>query len=245
MPNPEAPSLERVIDQHLYHHHIQPIFCIRSQKFYGFECLLRSEHIKNPQQLFQQAILSNKLFDLDTGSVILALDRLNQYAKQFHPDTKFFLNIYPSTLASPAFLILLKETLDASLFSARNVVLEINESEMVHNVDALRRSVRRLQSLGVQIALDDIGKGVLPLEMMLKLHPDIIKLDKTYAHRLAYAPRRQQHLKVLSRYCKEREIDLVLEGIETEQDKEVATACGISYMQGYFLGHPDKISKYA
>jgi len=237
-------SLDQVLDQQLYYHHFQPIFCMGTNRPHGYECLLRSLYAHNPQELFQKAILSKKLFELDLSSIVLAIDLINQHAKKFTPDTKFYLNIYPSTLASPAFLILLKEMIAASPFNADNFILEINENEIVHHIDALRYAVERLQSIGVQIALDDIGADMGHLDTMLKVHPNTIKLDKYFADDLANSPSKQQQLKLLKRFCRKRNIKIVLEGIENDADLQAALQCGIPLIQGFLLGRPAELHHF-
>lgn len=237
-------SLDQVLDQQLYYHHYQPIFCMDANRPHGYECLLRTLHARNPHELFQKAILKKKLFELDLSSVVLAIDHINQNAQKFDADTKFYLNIYPSTLASPAFLIMLKEMIAASPFNADNFVLEINENEIVHHIEALRSAVERLQSIGVQIALDDIGEDLGHLDAMLKVNPDIIKLDKYFADDLANSSRKQRQLKLIQRFCRKKEIEIVLEGVETDDDLHAALHCGIPLIQGFLLGRPAELNHF-
>jgi len=237
-------SLDQVLDQQLYYHHYQPIFCMDAKQPHGYECLLRTLHADNPHQLFQKAILKKKLFELDLSSIVLAIDHINQHAQKFDANTKFYLNIYPSTLASPAFLIMLKEMIAASPFYAENFILEINENEIVPHIEALKSAVERLQSIGVQIALDDIGENFGNLDVMIKINPDIIKLDKYFANDLANCPRKQNQLRLLKKFCRKRKIKIVLEGVETDADLQAALHCGIPLIQGFLLGRPAELTHF-
>lgn len=245
MRNLEYPSLDEVLDQRLYHHHFQPIFCMDSNEPYGYECLLRTRDGSSPQTLFRRAILENKLFELDISSIILAIDHINQYAGSFNRDTKFYLNIYPSTFSSPAFLILLKEMVSASPLPASSFVLEINEDEIIEHMDSLKEAVWRLKSIGVQIALDDIGSDFEHFDTMIKVRPDIIKLDKYFADDLARSPHKQQSITMLSHYSRKNNMRIILEGIETKADLKVALNCGIPLIQGFLLGKPAQLSDFS
>lgn len=239
----EVPSLDEVLGQRLYHHHFQPIVCTDTNVPHGYECLLRTPYASNPQQLFRKAILERRLFELDISSIIHAIDHINHHADLFEPDTKFYLNVYPSTLASPAFLILLKEMISASPFEASSFVLEINEDEVIRHIGSLKQAVQRLQAIGVQVALDDIGASVEHFDTMVKVRPDIIKLDKYFACDLAASKYKQQHVTMLSHYSRKNNMQIVLEGIETQADLQAAVQCGIPLIQGYLLGRPADLQK--
>jgi len=236
--------LEDVIAGQLYHHHFQPIFRTDSRQLFGYEALLRSKHVQYPQLLFEKAADLDMLFDLDTDSLILAIRHLDERTAFVPENLKFFINVYPSTILSAGFYVLLKEVLDATKLKPQNLVLEINESEIISDLDRLRHAVSRIQNLGIRIALDDIGKGVLPLNEMLKLHPDMLKLDKYYADSLSDSSDKQQVLSRLIPYCEQNGITVTIEGIETEEDLLAAHQLGIPLVQGFLLGRPALLSSF-
>ncbi|WLV24463.1 EAL domain-containing protein [Aciduricibacillus chroicocephali] len=239
----EFPSLDEVLEKRLYHHHFQPIICMDSNAPHGYECLLRTPFAGNPQKLFRKAILERRLFELDISSIIHAIDHINRHADLFESGTKFYLNVYPSTLVSPAFIILLKDMITASPFDASSFVLEINEDELISHAISLKPAVKRLRSIGVQVALDDIGASIEHFDTMVTVRPDIIKLDKYFANDLAASEHKKKHITMLSHYSRKNNMQIVLEGIETHADLEAAVECGIPLIQGYLLGRPDDLLK--
>lgn len=236
---------DKLSNENQLYHVFQPVYHIKSGELYGYETLLRSRQTKNPQKLFQQALRSSKLFELDTASIALALHHLNTLSEQMDPNLHFLLNIYPSTLASPAFIILLKELLAESAISPKQLIFELNESEMIEDIPLMCKHVYRLHELGIRIALDDIGKGVVPVRQMLELQPDLIKVDRFYADNLAASKEKQQAVTQLIQYCSNHQIYMALEGIEREEDLYTARKLGVPLVQGYLLGRPAALASFA
>jgi len=232
-------DFNEVIDNQQFYHHFQSIIDIREANLLGFEGLLRSEFIKNPEVLFDMAIKSNRLYKLDTSSIHLAIQTIKDY--QNNPnflDYYFFLNIYPSMLTSPRFIPFLDQIVSKSTLSPRKIILEINESEIIKDMFLLRESVTTLKELGFQIALDDIGKGRSSFEKILELQPEFVKLDKFFSSNLHNSKDKQKVMEYLVHYFSDFKSIVVLEGIETKDDLLVAKSLGVQFVQGYVFGKP-------
>lgn len=242
MSNFQSICLNQVIDNNLFYHHYQPVYNIHNNKAFGYEGLLRSKYVQNPQLLFDKAIKIDRLAQLDTSSVTTALKQLGGHISHFHKNDFFFLNIYPSTLASDTFLNCLEHALATTVIPVDHIILEINESERIADFNLFLKAVNRVKSLGLKIALDDIGKGVSPFRRILELEPDIIKLDKYFSDELATTKYKQDILNLVTHYCKEKKIEVVLEGIETQDDLLMAKSLGIDLVQGFLLGKPNTLN---
>ncbi|GAA0493212.1 hypothetical protein GCM10008986_19600 [Salinibacillus aidingensis] len=244
MDNFQNNTFHDVIEQQLFFHHFQPIMDIQKHKIIGYEGLLRSNYIQNPETLFNTAIETNRLFELDTASIIKAIQTFDEMLVDQVSDVYVFLNVYPSTLLSRTFLSLLKGAFPDGIRSDVHMVLEINESELIHNVPLFNETLTKLQSFGFYIALDDVGKGASTFKRIIELNPDFIKLDKYFARDLHQSPNKQEMIRFFSNYCKKQEIKLVLEGLETRDELETAKMLGITLGQGYFLGKPNQLEIY-
>ncbi|SET47358.1 EAL domain, c-di-GMP-specific phosphodiesterase class I (or its enzymatically inactive variant) [Salinibacillus kushneri] len=245
MDNFERENFESILDQQLFFHHFQPIIDIQNQnQTIGYEGLLRSHYIQNPETLFNTAIQKNRLFELDTASIIKAIQSIEDVAEIMDSSVYVFLNVYPSTLLSQTFFSLLKEAFPDGIGSDIRMVLEINESELIHNVPLFKKTLSQLQSLGLYIALDDVGKGASTFERIIQLSPNFIKLDKHFASGLHQSPNKQNMIRFFLDYCSKHEIKLILEGIETHEELETAKTLGITLGQGYLLGKPNQLDCY-
>ena len=244
MAQTELKQFEKIIDESLYFHHFQPIFAVDELKACGYEGLLRSQYIKNPQHLFDVATKTERLAQLDWGSFTKAMDHLNEHFNYFARDSEFFFNVYPSTLVSDRFLSEFTAYLETTSIPANHLILELNESEFIEDFSQLYTVVKELQKLGIRVALDDIGRGLSPFTRALELYPDMIKLDKYFSDNLAKQPAKQNVLKTIVNYCHDTKVTAILEGVEERKDFEVAKDLGVEYVQGFLLGKPDTLANH-
>jgi len=205
-------------------------------KVFGYEALLRCKFFKNPELLFRLAIEKNRLYDLDICSVHHALASVNGR------HIRLFLNIYPSTIVHPSFPVFL-EKLESICFPNQNIVFEINEAEKVLDMGLLRKAVHLLKDKGYAIAIDDFGKGESSLQTVIELEPDFVKLDRFYAVKLSASIKKQNEIQMLLKLCQQKNMKLILEGIEEPTDLAMAKLLGVHLGQGYLLGEPLPISE--
>jgi EAL domain-containing protein (putative c-di-GMP-specific phosphodiesterase class I) len=222
------------------YHVIQPIVDIESKQTYGFEFLLRSPHSPNPEVLFSQAKENNLLFQLDMKSIFSIIE--NAHLRNFKDDY-LFINVYPSTFVEPIFLYKLKQLISLTNIKTSSIILELNESEKTEDLTILGRFVKKYQEEGFLVSIDDLGKGEANFKAILEIQPDIVKIDRYFAENLSKSKEKQKVIQ----YCLDflsGNASVVLEGIETEEDLEVAQQLGVPFAQGYYLGRPNSIDFY-
>lgn len=123
-------------------------------------------------------------------------------------------------------------SLDPSLLT-----LELTESFLIDRVDNARRAIAELTDLGVRIAVDDFGTGYSTFEYLLSLPVFAVKIDPSFTKRLT-EPRGAAMLRGLSSACRELDMMVIAEGIETFQQLNAARRAGVTHAQGYLLGMP-------
>jgi EAL domain-containing protein (putative c-di-GMP-specific phosphodiesterase class I) len=115
------------------------------------------------------------------------------------------------------------------------LVIEITETARFEDMSAAREFVRSLQSLGCRVALDDVGAGHSTLRALVDLGVDIAKIDRAYVRKTgddAVATERLGKLIGLARTCAK---EVIVEGIESDSDAELARRSGASGLQGYLF----------
>ena len=120
----------------------------------------------------------------------------------------------------------------------RRLVLEITEHTPVEDYGRLNACLSALQALGLRIAVDDTGAGFSSLRHVLRLAPDIIKLDFTLVREVDQRPRMQALIAALLTFARGTQAELVAEGVETAEQLQTLKTLGVPYAQGYHLGHP-------
>lgn len=229
-------KLEDILQKKIFQHVFQPLYELENWKVFGYEALIRCKFFESPEMLFRLAIEKNRLYDLDICSIHHALTSVNGWYN------RLFLNVYPSTMVHPSFPDVL-ENLKSICFSNQNIVYEINEAEKVSDMGLLSKVVHFLKEKGYAIAIDDFGKGESSLQTVIELEPDFVKLDQSYAVDLSVSKKKQSEIHMLLKLCHQKNMKLILEGIEEPTDLAMAKSLGVHFGQGYLLGEPMPISE--
>ncbi|GIN94461.1 hypothetical protein J6TS1_03310 [Siminovitchia terrae] len=230
-------SAESFIQMDQFYHFFQPIYDIKSSKKVGYEALLRHETYPNPEAAFQTAKQENCLYDLDSQSIYKALSSFYSVDSREELGV-LFLNIFPSTILNPNFPDFVQQIIADNDSANQQIVLEISESEAISDLDSLKYRLFGLRQDGFLIAIDDIGRGYSSAETIIELEPDYLKLDRYLAQDLHIFQKKQEYISVFKNFCEKTGSKLILEGVETEEELQMAKALGISGAQGYYLGKP-------
>lgn len=125
-----------------------------------------------------------------------------------------------------------------SAIKLTQVVLEVTERDPIQNFTATRQIIAALQSLGVRIAIDDVGTGHSGLSYMLKLGVDIIKIDKMFVDSIGTDRNSTTIVETLVDLAHNMRMDVVAEGVENFEQVMHLREIGIRAAQGYVFAPP-------
>lgn len=131
-----------------------------------------------------------------------------------------------------------KEMLDKYNVKAKQINLEITESAAVNSPEMFINTMNELKEMGFTFSMDDYGTGYSNYSYMFDLDFDIIKLDKSILWGAEKNHKADIILKNSVRMIKEMGHDIVIEGVETEDQKRYVTNLGCDYCQGYYFSKP-------
>jgi EAL domain-containing protein (putative c-di-GMP-specific phosphodiesterase class I) len=124
----------------------------------------------------------------------------------------------------------------------KNLVFEITEAEQDDDdIVRIKRDIAR--QWNAQIAIDDYGSGYNSEISLLVFQPQIVKVDMSIVQGVDHDADRQNLLKNLIQYAKQRGIRVVAEGVQTREELQTVIKCGVDYVQGYYLAKPDYIPR--
>ena len=210
---------------------LQPIVELVSRRIVGFEALSRfAAGMHAPADgWFEAATRVGMCLDLETvciSSIVAAVSRGPQRQGYIS------LNASPMTLMEYDFGLLPDRSAHGGW------VLEITEHSEVDDYTALAGRVQALQRAGFRIAIDDAGAGYASLRHVLRLSPDIVKLDISITRDIDKIVKHQQLAAAIISFSRDTGIELVAEGIETEAERDTLAALRVPYGQGYLFGKP-------
>ena len=210
---------------------LQPIVALTTGHVTGVEALARFTDGRGPDAWFHDADLAGRTLDLDGLTFTTALTVFTAL-----PST-----VYLSVNASPDLLM------DAD-FLARlathdvpwtRLVIEITEHARVADYSALNNAMAPLRALGVRFAIDDTGAGYASLSHVLKLNPDIVKLDRDLIENLATDAARRSLVTALVLLAYDVGATVTGEGVETTGQLDALTSLAVDQAQGYLLSRPN------
>jgi EAL domain-containing protein (putative c-di-GMP-specific phosphodiesterase class I) len=210
----------------------QPIVELATERTVAVEALSRFPHRPGgPAPVFDEAWALGAGLELELTVVAAALDALERL-----PDPVVLsLNVAPETLSSSE----LPALLDGH--PADRLVFEVTEHAAVSDYAVLAEGGRRVRDLGARLAVDDVGTGFSGLDHILRLGPDVLKLDGQLIRDLDRCGAKRAMVEALHGYAARTDTALVAERIETEAERAVLTELGVSCGQGYLLGRPGEL----
>ena len=119
-----------------------------------------------------------------------------------------------------------------------NIVIELTESNAPSSYAALKTAVADYRSLGVEIAIDDLGEGFSSLRLWAELCPEYVKVDKYFIQDIDKDEMKRQFVRSIIDIARQSGTRLVAEGIETEAELQTVRKLGVQYGQGYLFARP-------
>jgi EAL domain-containing protein (putative c-di-GMP-specific phosphodiesterase class I) len=212
----------------------QPIVSWSRQAAFAYEALVRNEEptLRSPPDLFEAAERLGRLQDL--GRTVR--DRVAATLDAKPTDGLLFVNLHALELD------------DDSLFApesplsrhASKVVLEVTERAPLERIRDVTSRVAQLRQLGYRIAVDDLGAGYAGLTSFAHLEPEVVKVDMSLIRGIDRSPMKQKLLGSIVSLCRDLNIEMIAEGIETEAERDALVGLGGDLCQGYLFARPDK-----
>ncbi len=222
--------IRRVIDEGLFHPVYQPIVLINNHALVGHEALTRfsAEPRRSPDQWFTEAAQAGLAVELEVATLRKALA---DFAR-LPPDTYLSLNVSPQAIVEGSVLAALQAC------PADRLVLEVTEHASIGDYEAITRQLAPLRARGLRLAVDDAGAGYASFRHILKLKPDIIKLDGSLVAAIDKDPGIRALAAALVRFARETGATVLAECVETHQELQALRDLNVDKAQGYLLGRP-------
>jgi len=207
----------------------QPVVALATGRAVGYEALARFPSFpqRTPDAFFAQAHACGLGAKLEAAAIRAALEPLGRPV-----GTHLALNVSPSALSSAE----VQAALPADL---HDIVIEITEHEFVPDDASLTASVADLRSRGAKIAIDDAGAGYAGLKQVMRVRPDIVKLDRDLTHEIHADPARMALVESFVRFARQVGATVCAEGIETLDDVAALANLDVEWGQGYVLARPE------
>jgi EAL domain-containing protein (putative c-di-GMP-specific phosphodiesterase class I) len=210
----------------------------------GFEALLRWLHPRRgllPPEEFLSVAEETGLIVPIGRFVLLEGCRQIRELQLKHPELgalKLSVNLSNKQFFQTDLFGQIEEALKATGLAPECLGLEITEGVIIRHADSAASRFSRLKSLGVQLYLDDFGKGYSSLNYLHRFPMDILKIDRSFVSRIDEAEGNLAIVRAIVTLAHQLGMEVVAEGIQTEEQRARLQSLGCEYGQGFFLSEP-------
>ena len=220
---------------------MQPIVDLTTGNAVGREALLRWQHPERgllPPAWFLPVAEESGLID-DVGRWVL--EEAARIAAATPGLGYVAVNVSPSQVRRANLLGDVEDSLKNSGLHPSRLVIELTESVMLGSAPAGRRQLHQLERLGVRLMVDDFGTGFSALSHLRDLPVSGIKVDRTFTAGLGRDRQCDRIVEALTGLARGLGVDIVAEGVETTEQRDVLASLGCAHAQGYLFGRPEPV----
>jgi EAL domain-containing protein (putative c-di-GMP-specific phosphodiesterase class I) len=228
-PRDTGARIRRMCDKAELETVFQPLIKLTSEECVAYEALTRFPDASSwtTSDWFAAAREVGMAQMLELAAIAEALSHIDRIP----PQAALAINISPAVAVTAEFFEL------AAPFAER-LIIELTEHEPVEDYAALVEALGELRSLGARVAVDDVGAGFASLRHILRLSPEIVKLDLSLTRGIEDDPGVHALTSALVDFAAKTGALISAEGIETPAELSVLRELGIDHGQGYLLGMP-------
>jgi len=122
--------------------------------------------------------------------------------------------------------------------------LELTEGMLLENIEDTIATMNALKEIGVQFSLDDFGTGYSSLQYLKRLPLNQIKIDQSFVRNLATDSGDKAVVRAIIAMAQSLNLDVIAEGVETEEQRQLLLGKGCTHYQGYLISKPVPIEQF-
>jgi diguanylate cyclase (GGDEF)-like protein len=230
-------ELPRALSANELELHYQPIVSSQGARIVGVEALLRWTHAtRGPIGPAIFIPVAEQMGLMDTLGAFVLRRALHE-AKRW-PGLYVAVNLSPLQVRDASIVELVRAALAESGVPPARLMLEITEGVLIDNPDEMVKRIEDLHALGVRIALDDFGSGYSNLGYLQRFPLDKLKIDRSFVTALGNSANGGVIIQAIVALGRALGLSILVEGVETEQQRVLLRLAGCDEMQGYLFARP-------
>jgi diguanylate cyclase (GGDEF)-like protein len=242
-------DLRQALEQKEFALHYQPIVSLRTGYLIGFEALLRWQHPQNgfvaPCEFI--GISEETGFIIPLGEWVLqeACRQLYAWHQSFpeYRDLIVSVNLSSKQLREPKLIDRIDRILEETGLEGRFLKLELTESMLVDDVEMVIQTLTNIRARQIQLSIDDFGTGYSSLSYLPRFPINTLKIDRSFVNRMTSDAESLEIVRAITMLGQSIGIEVIAEGIETQQQLLELQTIGCEFGQGYWFSKAvDRIS---
>jgi EAL domain-containing protein (putative c-di-GMP-specific phosphodiesterase class I)/CRP-like cAMP-binding protein len=222
--------------------HYQPIVDLQSNRVVGCEALVRWNHPSGelllPSRFINQVEDSGLIIDLGYWIAEEACDFQSRLFNDFQHDLFVAINLSGKQFEDQFLVPSLADIMDRTGARREQIKFEITESLLIDNPELATQSLHQLKETGAKLAIDDFGTGYSSFSYLHRFPFDTLKIDRVFVSAMSRSEKSNQIVKSLVNLSHDLGMEVVAEGIETEQEAELMRNFKAALGQGFYFSRP-------
>lgn len=220
----------------------QPIVSVETYKITGAEALLRWEHPQRglvfPENFIPIAEETGLITPIGEWVLQTAYEQNRVWHAAGFPSLRVTVNLSNRQFRQQNLTEYITEFIKRNALDPHLLSLELTESYIMENAEETIKTLHELSSMGIQIYIDDFGTGYSSLAYLKHFPIDNIKIDKSFIRDITTEPGDAAITKAIIAMAHSLNINVIAEGVETEEQLEVLRCLQCNHVQGYFFSMP-------
>lgn len=226
----------------------QPLVDLKTGRVTGNEALLRWNHphlgLVAPLEFIPLAEEIGVIEEIGAWVIQSACLQTKDWQRKGFGSLGVSVNVSARQFREPGFLQVVIDALKQASLEPEYLTLELTESTMLQNIDHSILTMKELQKLGVKVSIDDFGTGYSSLSYLRSLPINSLKIDKSFISNLQTDSNGFSIVRAIISMGRGLEVEVVAEGVETQEQAELLREMSCQYAQGFFIQKPLQSSDY-
>ena len=222
----------------------QPIVSLESGQLMGFEALVRWQNpargLLRPAEFIHLAEETGLIIEIDRWVLREACLQMSEWKRNFPEALPLTISVNMSGryITQPDLIPTIARVLNETGLNPENLKLEITENAIMENNQATREVFARLQSIGIQIQIDDFGIGYSSLGYLSQFPVNALKIDQSFVSKMDEDSSHMKIVQAIVSLTHRLGVGVIAEGLETSSQLEQLRALNCGYGQGYLISEP-------
>ena len=217
----------------------QPKIDIKTNKIMGAEALIRwfnpTLGIIDPNKFISIAEQTGKIVEIGKFVLKNSLLQTSIWQKRFNKNFNIAINLSPIQFREKNLIFEIKKYLSMYNLSAKTLELEITEGVLLDGQECIKELLYSFSDLGIKLAMDDFGTGYSSLSYLKNYPFSILKIDKSFIENITHNTSDRELVKVSLSMSKVLNLEVVAEGVETQEQLQELRELGCDFAQGFLF----------
>jgi diguanylate cyclase (GGDEF)-like protein len=235
-------DLRRAIERQEFRVVYQPIISLQTDQLAGFEALVRWEHPErgpvSPDEFIPLSEETGLITEIGHWVLHEACRQMRQWQVSLQRPLTLSVNLSGKQFIQPNLIGQIRSILEETNFDPRWLKLEITESVVMENAEAATSMLLQLRELGAHLSIDDFGTGYSSLSYLHRFPVTTLKIDRSFIGRMGEGDENSEIVRTIVTLANNLGMEVVAEGIETEEQLSQLRALRCEYGQGYLFSKP-------